>query len=1380
MKKLFILFFILAFTSLKAQTVTGGLFNELFNYNLGALAGQGSWVEGGSFSGGTPSRTVVSGALIYNNSGGSYVMSGLGNSMLINIPSGIVTTNYYHTKPFPSTSVSSGIVYLSFLMRVNANTGVSNQEAFGLSNGTSAGPKVLIGATTAGFYKIGVVKGSTSSADYKYASSPTQLSVGTTYLIVLKHNFSTLTSSVYINPIIGGSEPSTPEVSDGASSTNRTPLNSFWSRTQGSTVTQNINISGARVSDNWTDAVQATVVQQNQTITFPVLVSRNVGDADFSSGATASSGLVVSLSSSNTAVATILDGKISVVGVGSAIITASQSGNSSYFAASDVSQTLVVDPKIEGSQTITFPLIPTKGTCQADFSAGATASSNLPVSLDSSNPAVATIVNGNIHIVGAGTSIITASQLGDNIYNPAANVTQNLTVTTVSPPTTADQSLCNTSNPTVALLTATGTALRWYTSLSEVDALATSTPLTTGIYYVSQTLNTCESTRTSKTVTITTCTPLKIILKLDDFYSNAGNSTSTPTLDYLVSKKIKAGLGFVSSRNDETALSIYSSYLNQTNANGEKLFEIWNHGYDHINPEFDGTTYAYQKKHFDDANQGVLDNLRIQMRSFGSPYNANDATTNTVISENPNYKLTMFNSPAPSSSATIHNINRRVNFEASTGNPLFSTFKANYDNLKDNYTDYMILQGHPYDWTSTAKLNEFKQIIEFLISEGVEFITPFDYYLRQYPTFPLPNTSQTITFPPLVNKNIDFDPGATSTSGLAVTYNSSNSAVATIVNGKIHLTGGSGNALITASQMGNATYKPANYVSQTLNITSVQFRSNDTGDWNNPSTWQISDAIGNWTTSTTLLPSANSTVYLQNGHTITVSSAEASCYDLHINTAAALKISTSFNVSVKGKIRAYSGSAVTSSIDDGFTGTSTTSLASTMITTTSNGVLKFVGGTRNITNTGEWTGSGTTNKTIFALDIGAIGTLQTAIKFKEITIVSGTVSTVSTINVGDSAGNGILTINSGAKLVSTRTYSAAGSQIIDYNSTSKTGTITIDSGGTLEILGANPVIDCTIFENNGTVIYGGGAQSLLNIGAGAGNPITSYTNLIISGAGAKTIPANTNITVSGVLNFAGSGNNIITGTNTLTLETAASISGAGTGWVIGNLKKLSAFGTSPSFTYPLGDATDYTPLTLTFSGTTFATGGLTATINSGDHPQIATSGLLGSKSVNRNWTLTNDALAGFGTYNALFRYASANNDAMTTPTNYVVKFYSAAAWSSVTTSGTTTNTAATATSITGFGDFAIGEIDPSLGVSSYKNKTFTIYPNPINDGVLYINSNSNSEKSLEIYDLSGKKVFYSNNISDRVEIKSLKNGVYFAVIKTDKEASVQKIIIKYN
>ncbi len=101
-------------------------------------------------------------------------------------------------------------------------------------------------------------------------------------------------------------------------------------------------------------------------------------------------------------------------------------GVSSNYSFNYVAGTLTVNAKL--AQTITFGALSAKTYGAADFAPGATASSGLTVTYASSNPAVATIVGGNIHIVGAGTTNITASQAGDATYNPATDVVQSLTV----------------------------------------------------------------------------------------------------------------------------------------------------------------------------------------------------------------------------------------------------------------------------------------------------------------------------------------------------------------------------------------------------------------------------------------------------------------------------------------------------------------------------------------------------------------------------------------------------------------------------------------------------------------------------------------------------------------------------------------------------------------------------------------------------------------------------------------------------------------------------------------------------------------------------------------------------------------------------------------
>ena len=77
-----------------------------------------------------------------------------------------------------------------------------------------------------------------------------------------------------------------------------------------------------------------------------------------------------------------------------------------------------------------------------------------------------------------------------------------VTVNVTANPSASSQAFCNTA--TVADLDATGVSLKWYTAVTGGSALSSATALTTRNYYVSQTLNSCESPRTTVAVTINT------------------------------------------------------------------------------------------------------------------------------------------------------------------------------------------------------------------------------------------------------------------------------------------------------------------------------------------------------------------------------------------------------------------------------------------------------------------------------------------------------------------------------------------------------------------------------------------------------------------------------------------------------------------------------------------------------------------------------------------------------------------------------------------------------------------------------------------------------------------------------------------------------------
>jgi len=87
----------------------------------------------------------------------------------------------------------------------------------------------------------------------------------------------------------------------------------------------------------------------------------------------------------------------------------------------------------------------------------------------------------------------------------------------------------------------------------------------------------------------------------------------------------------------------------------------------------------------------------------------------------------------------------------------------------------------------------------------------FDPHAALYlPALPAGVLPQTITFANFTKTygDADFDGGAVASSGLPVTYTSSDTTVATIEDGKIHITG-TGTGHIIASQAGSANYAPA-------------------------------------------------------------------------------------------------------------------------------------------------------------------------------------------------------------------------------------------------------------------------------------------------------------------------------------------------------------------------------------------------------------------------------------------------------------------------------------------------------------------------------------------------------------------------------------------
>ena len=194
-------------------------------------------------------------------------------------------------------------------------------------------------------------------------------------------------------------------------------------------------VSNTKVTES-TDAEVTRVQKTQAVITFNTLADKTVGDAPYSLVATSTNkSTPITFSSSNPAVVSVSDatGKwlATVVGAGTANITASQAGNNNYLAAdvmrAQVVKAPVVSEPIKVQAVITFNALADKTVGDAPYALIATSTNTVtPITFSSSNTAVVTVSNATgkwlATVVGAGTANITASQVASTNYLAAANV----------------------------------------------------------------------------------------------------------------------------------------------------------------------------------------------------------------------------------------------------------------------------------------------------------------------------------------------------------------------------------------------------------------------------------------------------------------------------------------------------------------------------------------------------------------------------------------------------------------------------------------------------------------------------------------------------------------------------------------------------------------------------------------------------------------------------------------------------------------------------------------------------------------------------------------------------------------------------------------------
>ncbi|MBW1296391.1 ELWxxDGT repeat protein [Aquimarina litoralis] len=564
------------------------------------------------------------------------------------------------------------------------------------------------------------------------------------------------------------------------------------------------------------------ITKADQIITFASLADVTYGDADFNLTASSDAGLAISYTSSDTSVATVSGNTVTIVGVGTTTITASQAGNNNYNAAVDASQTLTVNPraitvtadagqsKIFGAtEPVLTYTITTGSLVSGDVLNGVLArTTGEDVGLYPINQGTLDNTNYNITFVGddfeitKADQIITFASLADVTYGDADfNLTASSDAGLAISYTSSNTSVATVSGNTVTIVGVGNTTI--------IASQAGNDNYNAAID-VSQTL---------------TVNPRAITVTADSGQSKVFGSAE-PVLTYaitsgsLVSGDVLNGALARTAGEDVGLYPINQGTLDNTNYNitfvGDD-FEI---------------TKADQVITFNslaDVTYGDADfNLTASSDAGLAISYTSSNTSVATVSGNTITIVGVGSTTITASQAGNNNYNAAVDVSQTlTVNPRAITvtadpgqskiFGATEPVLTYTITSGSLVSGDILNGTLARTAGE--DVGLYPINQGTLDNANYDITFVG-DDFEITKADQVITFASLADVtygDVDFNLNASSDAGLAISYTSSNTSVATVSGNTVTIVG-VGSTTITASQAGNNNYNAAIDVSQTLTV----------------------------------------------------------------------------------------------------------------------------------------------------------------------------------------------------------------------------------------------------------------------------------------------------------------------------------------------------------------------------------------------------------------------------------------------------------------------------------------------------------------------------------------------------------------------------------
>jgi autotransporter-associated beta strand protein len=175
-------------------------------------------------------------------------------------------------------------------------------------------------------------------------------------------------------------------------------------------------------------------------------------------------------------------------------------------------------------------------------------------------------------------------------------------------------------------------------------------------------------------------------------------------------------------------------------------------------------------------------------------------------------------------------------------------------------------------------------------------------------------------------------------------------------------------------------------------------------------------------------------------------------------------------------------------------------------------------------------------------------------------------------------------------------------------------------------------------------------------------------------------------------------------TGNVTLGSSATISGgSGTAYLNGQLTVPFTTPSSASYTFPIGTASAYSPISLAnFSDTSGGT--LTASATAATPPNLGSSGIDGSLYIARYWTLTGSGFSS-PTYDFAGTYVAGDIQNSADPANLIVRKWDGSSWAGPAASSSVAYTVTGTSFATSFGQFAAGQAQTTIPILDATTKS---------------------------------------------------------------------------